>query len=266
MSVELQPAELGFRRPFNHEVSEVLKVTNVNDAPVAFKVKTTAPKQYCVRPNSGIIPPHESVEVQVLLQAMKEDPPLDAKCRDKFLVQSVLTSPDQDSNVTTLWQTVEKTSKSSIQERKIRVNFLPPFDATPNGTSSHEDHPPAYSSPSPKFGSPAPESSAGGSFVDSAKNMATNAAEASGLTGAAAAVSNAVPTSSEELKEQLAAAKAQIKQLSSQLQDPKLRQRKMQEANDKVQSVVQQSHETGVPLQIVAGLCLISFLIAYLFF
>lgn len=32
----------------------------------------------------------------VLLQAMKEDPPLDARCRDKFLVQSVPISPDQD--------------------------------------------------------------------------------------------------------------------------------------------------------------------------
>lgn len=27
---------------------------------------------------------------------MKEDPPLDARCRDKFLVQSVAISADQD--------------------------------------------------------------------------------------------------------------------------------------------------------------------------
>ena len=32
----------------------------------------------------------------VLLQAMKEDPPLDAKCRDKFLVQSVAVSADKE--------------------------------------------------------------------------------------------------------------------------------------------------------------------------
>lgn len=197
---------------------------------------------------------------------MKEEPPLDAKCRDKFLVQSVLTSHDQDPNVTTLWQQVEKTAKGSIQERKIRVNFLPPFDATPNGDSTRDEHPPAYSSPSPNFGSPGPESSYSGSVAESARNTASSAAEATGLTTASAAVSNNVPTSAEELKEQLAAARAQIKQLSNQLQDPKLRQRKVQEANEKVQTVVQQSHESGVPLQIVAGLCLLSFLIAYLFF
>jgi hypothetical protein len=32
----------------------------------------------------------------VLLQAMKQEPPLDAKCRDKFLVQSVTVTPDKE--------------------------------------------------------------------------------------------------------------------------------------------------------------------------
>ncbi|KEF51691.1 uncharacterized protein A1O9_12326 [Exophiala aquamarina CBS 119918] len=271
MSVELIPAELGFRRPFDREVTETLKLANPNSAPVAFKVKTTAPKQYCVRPNSGIIQPNDSVEVQVLLQAMKEEPPLDAKCRDKFLVQSVLTSSDQDPNVTTLWQTVEKTAKQSIQERKIRVNFLPATAATPNGvSSSHDEQPPAYSSPSPQFGSPAAAASTPGrgssSAAESAKSAVASSSEATGLTTAAAAVSNALPVSNEELKEQLAAAKAQIQKLSNQVQDPQFRQRKAAEANEKVQTIVQQSNESGVPLQIVAGLCLLSFLIAYLFF
>ena len=39
----------------------------------------------------------------VLLQAMKEDPPLDAKCRDKFLVQSVAVTADKEfSNVASI--------------------------------------------------------------------------------------------------------------------------------------------------------------------
>lgn len=32
-----------------------LRLTNPSDKRVLFKVKTTAPKSYCVRPNSGII-------------------------------------------------------------------------------------------------------------------------------------------------------------------------------------------------------------------
>jgi len=266
MSVILDPQELGFRRPFSSEVTETLKLSNSNAAPVAFKVKTTAPKQYCVRPNSGTIPPGESVEVQVLLQAMKEDPPLDAKCRDKFLVQSVLiTANDDANNVANIWSSVEKTNKSSVAERKIRVNFLPAGGATSNTNGIYADHveePPAYSSPSPtQFGSPAPQSS-----TENAKSAVTNAAEATGLTAAAAAAYEAVPKSGDDFKQQLASANAQIQKLTSQLADPQVRQRKVQEASDKMQTVVAQTNEGGVPLQIVAGLCLLSFLIAYLFF
>lgn len=207
----------------------------------------------------------------VLLQAMKEDPPLDAKCRDKFLVQSVSVSSDSEANLPSLWSNIEKTSKGSIQERKIKVNFLPAAGATANGVSSHDEQPPAYSSPTPQFGSPAPASSSEAKAdrsvtADSAKDTAMKAAEVTGVAGAATAVANAVPTSSEELKQQLAAAQAQISKLTNQLQDPQFRQRKAQETSEKVQTVVQQSQESGVPLQVVAGLCLLSFLIAYLFF
>lgn len=56
MSVELSPEELGFKRvylefnkdahsdgytgPFNHEVTQVLRISNPHSGPVAFKVRT----------------------------------------------------------------------------------------------------------------------------------------------------------------------------------------------------------------------------------
>ena len=207
---------------------------------------------------------------------MKEQPPLDAKCRDKFLVQTVAMSSEADaSNLTGFWQGVEKTNKSSIQERKIRVNFLPEsHDATVvNGVSSSpSDEPPAYSSPTPQFGSPAPPDSASRNTMSNSTTSADGgsaiyrAAEATGVTTAAAAVANVIPTSSEDFKAQLSAANAQITKLKNQLADPQLRQRKIQETTANVQAVVQQTNEGGVPLQIVAGLCLLSFLLAYFFF
>lgn len=36
------------------------------------------------------------IPVAVLLQAMKQEPPPDAKCRDKFLVQSVAVTADKE--------------------------------------------------------------------------------------------------------------------------------------------------------------------------
>jgi hypothetical protein len=205
---------------------------------------------------------------------MKEDPPLDAKCRDKFLVQSVLTTSDNADNVASIWQSVEKTAKASIQERKIRVNFLPPdAGSAVNGVVTHpEEEPAPYSSPTPVFGSPSPHTpaattSAASKPISESKPATSSSAELSSTPGNThAAVTSAVPTSTEELQQQLAVAKAQIAKLTSQLNDPQLRQRKVQEASEKMQTVVQQSNESGVPLQIVAGLCLLSFLIAYLFF
>jgi hypothetical protein len=213
---------------------------------------------------------------------MREEPPLDAKCRDKFLVQSVVTTLEEETNVAAIWSNVEKTAKSSIQERKIRVNFLPPCCTSINGVAAvttgataapHDDEPPAYSSPA-QFGSPAASSAPSTKpaadikpTTAAASEAATTAATVSGAaTAAYTSVTKAVPTSTEELQQQLAAAKAQIRKLTSQLSDPQLRQRRVHEASEKMQTVVEQSQEPGVPLQVVAGLCLLTFLIGYLFF
>ena len=84
-----------------------------------------------------------------------------------------------------------------------------------------------------------------------------------------------VPTSSEELKQQLAQAKDKIATLTSQVQDQGLRQRKTdavsQDARERLSTGTagvgfQQQPSDGVPVQMVAALCLLSFLLAYFFF
>ncbi|CAK3866480.1 Vesicle-associated membrane -associated [Lecanosticta acicola] len=268
MSVDLSPPELGFKRPFTHEVSQVLRLRNPNNAPVAFKVKTTAPKQYCVRPNSGRIEPGQDVEVQVLLQAMKEDPPPDARCRDKFLVQSVGISPEQDvNNVTQIWQNIEQTAKTSIQEKKIRVTFLPADGTASVATNGvhHDDEPPAYSSPSPA--AVTPQRSA--AQIDRSP-LADSTADIT--HSAMAAVSNTTGISQDDMRRQLDEAKATIARLQQQAAESTgLRQRKTggeTTTANKTQPASMQSAPPagGVPVQIVAALCLICFLIAYLFF
>ena len=212
------------------------------------------------------------VEVQVLLQAMKEDPPPDARCRDKFLVQSVAVKSDLDvGNVSQIWSNIEQNAKSSIQEKKIRVSFLPADSgAQTNGvmassTPQHDDEPPAYSSPSPN-----PVTPQRSTAEKDIKSEGESTANSTMIGSAAAAVSNAVPTSQEDLKAQLEEAKATITRLRAQAEEG-LRQRKPQEAAQKAVDSVQQSMQNapapgGVPVQIVAGLCLLCFIIAWLFF
>ena len=52
-----------------------LTLQNPTGERVAFKVKTTSPKKYCVRPSSGFVEPGSSKEVQVIMQAQREYPP-----------------------------------------------------------------------------------------------------------------------------------------------------------------------------------------------
>ncbi|KAL6714918.1 phosphatidylinositol-binding protein scs2 [Lecanora helva] len=313
MSVTLDPPELGFRRksyqysiycygaeiwlkgPFTNEVTQLLRLRNPSNDPIAFKVKTTAPKQYCVRPNSGRIEIGSEVEVQVLLQSMREDPPPDARCRDKFLVQSVAITPERDlGSVSTIWQNVEKVAKGTIEERKIRVVFLPAEGA--NATPQHNkvngthlgDAPPAYGSPSPSYGSPGPEavtpntrstatdsrpSTYSKGFAETASHAPENAG--SKIGAATSSVPSVVPTSGEDLRDQLAQAKATITKLTQQNEEQGLRQRKVDAVNqDSKERIttgttgmgVQQQPAEGVPVQVVAALCLLSFLLAYFFF
>ncbi|GAA5847280.1 hypothetical protein JCM9279_000219 [Rhodotorula babjevae] len=162
MSVTLSPSsQLGFQRPLTQLVKRSLAVSNHNSQAVAYKVKTTAPKQYCVRPNSGRIEPGETVEVQVLLQPMKEDPAPGAKCRDKFLVQSIIiTSEREDVPLAELWSVVEQEDKSrgeaaqsQIFEQKIRCAYLPAAEhgSIPEETTSHDT--PRSSHADPAFAS-----------------------------------------------------------------------------------------------------------------
>ncbi|KAL6707939.1 phosphatidylinositol-binding protein scs2 [Coniothyrium glycines] len=291
MSVELDPVELGFRRPFQHEVSQTLRLYNKNESPVAFKVKTTAPKQYCVRPNSGRIEPGQDVEVQILLQAMKEDPPPDTKCRDKFLVQSVLVTADKEfTNVGSLWAHIEQTSKSSIQEKKIRVLFLPAEESasTParaNGASRESllgASPNTPEAVTPQRGvseasgpiSVPSERPAGSKDLGEIRNETFNPATSglsSSINAAASSVSNVLPSSA-ELQAQLADAKAQISRLTQQVSESAgLRQRKT-DASSSSTAKLSTATETraapagGVPVQITAALCLLSFLLAYFLF
>ncbi|KAJ1303117.1 hypothetical protein OPQ81_011318 [Rhizoctonia solani] len=127
MSVQLNPSnQLGFNRPLTQIVRRTLSVTNHNDQPVAFKVKTTAPKLYCVRPNSGVIEPGDSVDVAVLLQAMREDPPLSTKCKDKFLVQSMIIPQDRlHLTPHEMWQFGDDEKQPQVHQQKIKVVYLP---------------------------------------------------------------------------------------------------------------------------------------------
>ncbi|KAG2216919.1 hypothetical protein INT45_003182 [Circinella minor] len=142
MSVHLEPAsQLSFRRPLTQVTKELLLVTNPSNDPVMFKIKTTAPKQYCVRPNAGRVEPNSHVEVHVILQPFKEEPPADYKCKDKFLVQTAIIKPAYEAlPIADMWSRVEQEDKAGIFQQKIKCAYLPPEEDPylVNATSDQE--------------------------------------------------------------------------------------------------------------------------------
>ncbi len=166
-----------------------------------------------------------------------------------------------------------------------------PVRHSTNGRMSHDQEPTSYGSPmsmasTPQHHftaahvSPSPYSesrSVGNSNLnhefEQTNNEAT-AGEQSLLGAAVSSIAAAVP-SSDDIHAQLESAKATIARMTSQTQEQGLRQRKSdavtQDSKGRISSGtagmgVPQGSPTGVPVPIVAALCLLSFLLAYLLF
>ncbi|EOB07447.1 Vesicle-associated membrane protein-associated protein A, partial [Anas platyrhynchos] len=124
-----------FPGPFTDVVTTNLKLRNPSDRKVCFKVKTTAPRRYCVRPNSGIIDPGSSVIVSVMLQPFDYDP--NEKSKHKFMVQTIY-APSNISDMEAVWK---EAKPDELMDSKLRCVFempnendklahIPPQDAS----------------------------------------------------------------------------------------------------------------------------------------
>ncbi|XP_064466664.1 vesicle-associated membrane protein-associated protein B-like isoform X2 [Ornithodoros turicata] len=151
--LQLEPeSELHFQGPFNDVVTSHLKLSNPTDRRICFKVKTTAPKRYCVRPNSGILEPRQSIQVAVMLQPFEYDPT--EKNKHKFMVQTMF-APDGDVNQETVWRDV---NPENLMDSKLRCVFEMPTDNAPQNnldvSTSHGDDkmtvPKTVTEPAPK--------------------------------------------------------------------------------------------------------------------
>ncbi|XP_028308289.1 vesicle-associated membrane protein-associated protein B/C-like isoform X2 [Gouania willdenowi] len=114
--------ELRFRGPFTDVVTATLKLTNPTDRSVCFKVKTTAPRRYCVRPNSGVIDSGSSINVSVMLQPFDYDP--NEKSKHKFMVQSLLAPYDM-ADMEGVWK---EAKPEELMDSKLRCTFEMPLE------------------------------------------------------------------------------------------------------------------------------------------
>lgn len=119
----LDPAnELRFKGPFDDYVTVSLTIRNPTEKRIAFKIKTTAPKRYCVKPNSGVLDPGQIMKVNVLLQPFNYDP--NEKNKHKFMVQYLYLNDEEIqlsvNEILNMWKDV---SASRLLDLKLKCIF-----------------------------------------------------------------------------------------------------------------------------------------------
>ncbi|KAL2096854.1 hypothetical protein ACEWY4_006061 [Coilia grayii] len=116
------PIDLKFKGPFTDVVTANLRLRNPSDRRVCFKVKTTAPRRYCVRPNSGAIDAGATVTISVMLQPFDYDP--NEKSKHKFMVQTIF-APGNVADMEAMWRDARP---EDLMDSKLRCVFEMPSE------------------------------------------------------------------------------------------------------------------------------------------
>ena len=146
-----EPATLNFGVAFDKPSMQELQGRNASPKNVAyaFKVKTTNPKRYSVRPSVGVVWPSKEITVTVQLFAMLEYPSDTSECKDKFKLLMLPLKPEmaerlksvsmdqQRKELTVLW--ASDAAKYAVVD-KIRCAMT--FDSSFRGAPiAEEEHP-----------------------------------------------------------------------------------------------------------------------------
>ncbi|KAK6466050.1 hypothetical protein DFJ63DRAFT_333430 [Scheffersomyces coipomensis] len=238
--MEVSPPTLEFTGTFTKQTTEYLSLSNTTDVPLAFKVKTTAPKLYCVRPNASIINPGDSLKIAIILQGFSQSLPKDYKCKDKFLLVSLPCPELQDaSKVGDSWAQLESEFKSEVVSKKLRVNYVvtdndkeeqqqPSSNGGYNDESSTTEpivSPRQRNPPAPAIVAPVSESTPSrapnGNDSGYSSGVAAAAAAVGGLAatgaGVAALSSRRQPPAQEDIQRELNESRAPVNNLSERL-------------------------------------------------
>ncbi|CAK1554068.1 unnamed protein product [Leptosia nina] len=103
-----------------------MRLTNPTTSMVLFKIKTTAPKKYYVRPNSGMLEPNSKVDIAITPQHFYVDP--NETHKHKFMVQSVI-APEGKTNIDQVWKEIHP---NQLMDYKLRCVFESPREAVLN--------------------------------------------------------------------------------------------------------------------------------------
>lgn len=106
--------------PGKNSVS-ILKLRNVTKKRIAYKIKTTSPKTYIVKPNQGILQVGQKIEIEFTLQTQELNL-INGNLSDKFMIQAFEIDDGFDLNRFTE-QASELMKRNQVQSMKVRATL-----------------------------------------------------------------------------------------------------------------------------------------------
>ncbi|EGD77236.1 hypothetical protein PTSG_08329 [Salpingoeca rosetta] len=153
---------------------------NLTDGYVIFKVKTTRPHSYCVRPNSGVLKAAETAQIEVIMQSFENLP--EEAPKHKFQIQAARVD-DEPDDVTTAWKQIDGTKASAVQDRRLKCEWrnvvLPDGRLFNEGGPAHpQPHIPRTQSPTSSSSTQRKQAQADAPVATTARRAAAAASEA----------------------------------------------------------------------------------------
>lgn len=127
--LRLSPNDTIVFKSENDELSGQFTITNMDESAVSFKIRTTAPEKFRVRPSSGTLATGASQTVQIVVQPGFQ---FRTVTKDRFLVMSVQI-PKIDVTPKELADVWQKSSGSKVDEYRLKCHF-PEKDMPKNGS------------------------------------------------------------------------------------------------------------------------------------
>eukprot|EP00179_Madagascaria_erythrocladioides_P016661 CAMPEP_0198346630 /NCGR_PEP_ID=MMETSP1450-20131203/80770_1 /TAXON_ID=753684 ORGANISM="Madagascaria erythrocladiodes, Strain CCMP3234" /NCGR_SAMPLE_ID=MMETSP1450 /ASSEMBLY_ACC=CAM_ASM_001115 /LENGTH=132 /DNA_ID=CAMNT_0044052089 /DNA_START=164 /DNA_END=558 /DNA_ORIENTATION=- len=126
--LSVRPRELTFEVGVGAPIVTKLALESKLDEELAFKVKTTHPRRYVVRPNAGVLKPREAIAIEIAMETVTELPPDMAACKDKFLLQVSKTAGRETLPSSEFWATVPP---EKVIQQKFKVFLTTASPANP---------------------------------------------------------------------------------------------------------------------------------------
>lgn len=137
--LQLSQDGLYFPVPTAANVENLVELRNIEDSVIIFKIKTSNPDRYIVRPKAAVLHPRASTKVRFILLASHAPTAVETPLRDRFSIESRFTTTDDPvDDAVACW--ARKSGAIPVAgKQQITCRFVAPGAELPDGIKTYMD-------------------------------------------------------------------------------------------------------------------------------